>query len=211
MNKYNGFGEWYFGRPGLLNTYEIVNPEDKCTSEGTDVLVRIEEERHPLFLHFRLPETIINPQGGFYFPKVSRDCIILNRRGEKGDLEYDTKLDRKSKSTSGSRASIMLGGFSGVIDTIIPYRLWTAKDVNSDVATGFSILAPIMGFLNIGLIFYIEIPVYFVHDIMKTVAIPFAGIYYLNQSKNTEEENIEDNSDYSKLKQYNEFLKTHKK
>lgn len=46
---------------------------------------------------------------------------------------------------------------------------------------------------------------------MKTVAIPFAGIYYLNQSKNTEEENIEDNSDYSKLKQYNEFLKTHKK
>lgn len=58
MNKYNGFGEWYFGRPGLLNTYEIVNPEDKCTSEGTDVLVRIEEERHPLFLHFTLFMTL---------------------------------------------------------------------------------------------------------------------------------------------------------
>jgi len=211
MNKYNGFGEWYFGRPGLLNTYEIINPEDKCISEGTDVLVRVEEERHPLFLHFRLPETIINPQAGFYFPKVSRDCFVLNERGEKGGLEYETKLDRKSKPGSGMKSTITFGGFTGITDTMIPYRLYTAKDVDSKDAFLFSLIAPLAGFMNYALILYIEIPVYFVHDVLKTATIPFAGIYYLNQNKNTEEKRIEDNSDYSKFKHYNEFLKTHKK
>jgi hypothetical protein len=85
MKKYDGFGEWYFGRPGLLNTYGIINSEVECGTDGYDVLVRIEEERHPFFLHFRLPEIFINPQAGIYFPRVSRNCIILNDRREEGN------------------------------------------------------------------------------------------------------------------------------
>ena len=183
MNKYSGFGEWYIGRPGLKNTYEVINPEDDCLTDNKDIIVRIEEERHPFFLHFRLPEVIINPQGGIYFPKVSRDCVVLNERGKKGGLEYETRfsllaMDRSHQS--GRKGNVTQGGLSGFIDTFIPYRLYTAKDVGTEDAMWLTIITPILGVGQLMHIFYIEIPVYFVHDVTKTVTIPFAGIYYLN-------------------------------
>lgn len=190
MNKYNGFGEWYFGRPGLKNTYEIFNPGEECITDGKEIIVRVEEERHPFFLHFRLPEIIINPQGGFYFPKTSRDCFVLNKRGTKEDLDYNTFYDLfllERTRRPGKKFNVVQGGIPGVVDTFIPYRLYTAKDVTTKDAVLMSLIAPIFGFGQVVLIFYIEIPVYTIHDALKTAVIPIAGVYYLSRDNGNEQ------------------------
>ena len=182
LKEHKNLEEWYFGRPGLKNTFGIVN-EKECIKDQSEILIRITDDRHWLYLHFRTPEVFWNPQGGIYFPKFRRDCIDYEAGlGWISYLEgYDFQKGKRGSPYKKGNFDVVQGGFQGFIDTIIPYRTYTAKDYDTEQKIAATIFSPYLATFGNGLHFYISFPVYVSHDIAKTAMIPFAGIYYLNK------------------------------
>ncbi|MDX1958751.1 MAG: hypothetical protein SFU98_09270 [Leptospiraceae bacterium] len=138
--------------------YESVFTEDKTCKQEIEVIA---EEKHPYYLHFRIFELLVNPQGGFYYPKrksnLYGECITL----EKGIGKNSSRFDFQE---------------SGIIE-FIAYRDWTSKDQNFKQKIYYSITKP---FFIFGYVYYLvpRLIVYTAHDLLKTVYIPYAYGYY---------------------------------
>ena len=164
FSKHDGFWEYLKGKPGLQNAKDLEEIPRNGIMFG---------ERHPFYLWFRTPELIFNPQNGIYYP----DMIV-----KYDDKLYDTKdlSDVKDEITRekilGYRNGYFTGMDSGLIDYILQYREFfdpSGKPYRSAVRC---IYFPI--FFPMSLIYFGRIFIYPIHDVIKTVMLPVAAVYY---------------------------------
>ncbi|MCB1194282.1 MAG: hypothetical protein KDK90_27860 [Leptospiraceae bacterium] len=164
FSKHDGFWEYLKGKPGLQNAKDLIEVPRKGIMFG---------ERHPFYLWFRTPEIIFNPQGGIYYP----DMIT-----EYGDKLYDTrdlsniKEEKLKKGILSYRNGLFTGMDGGLLDFILQYREWMDPSGNRQKAVIICTFSPI--WFSINLIYHGQIFIYPIHDVIKTVMIPVAAVYY---------------------------------
>ncbi|MCB1190039.1 MAG: hypothetical protein H7A23_12550 [Leptospiraceae bacterium] len=228
FQKYDNFGDWFFGKPGYRGAYFGYEPSDserfdhiatirdmlrssrECGPLGILIFPVIaffsigsvvhlykynierasgsyddpdyfdnmycseviSESRQPIYLWLRTPELIFNPQGGVFFPAMDKrafsnkekQCIVVKsyERGERGF--YFQAFD------------------AGIIDSLIPYRVWTEdgldpSDKFKNTIKSIFFVIPVKLF---------QLPFYVIHDVSQLLLIPTAAIYY--STNNGEEE-----------------------
>jgi outer membrane protein OmpA-like peptidoglycan-associated protein len=159
FSRHDGFWDWLKGKPGYELTKSLNN---KCASDSEIII----GSRHPFFLHFRLPELLINPQGGLEYPErqsnLGKGCNTIAKGTGKESKRFDY-LE------------------AGLLE-LIAYRDWTAKDEDLMDKTGYTLIKPLS---ILGYAFYLipRVIVYTWNDVFKTIAIPIAGVYYSINSK----------------------------
>ncbi|MCB1194284.1 MAG: hypothetical protein KDK90_27870, partial [Leptospiraceae bacterium] len=172
LDKHNGFWEWFIGKPGALNAAYI--PDDPI-----DVIIL--EERHPFYLWFRTPELILNLQGGIYYPDA---------RVKKNGKFYNTNNIENIRNEKLKR-SILVGrnanfhrNETGFVDFIIPYREIFDPSGENRMVVLYCVFSPILLLLSLDLADKHDTPliarmfIYPIHDVIKTVMIPVAAVYY---------------------------------
>ena len=158
FKSHNSFSNWYFGKPGMENAFKGKYFENKdCYDQS--------ERRHPYYLHFRIFEVIFNPQGGAKYPDYLTKCNPEANSQEKiDDIHMGFNI-----------------GDAGLIDALISYRYVSYINSRSDSSAIHYILIPFVSIASVGLNLLsdiVRIPLYVLHDVIKLVAVPFAGIYY---------------------------------
>ncbi|HNO24981.1 MAG TPA: hypothetical protein PKK94_18535 [Leptospiraceae bacterium] len=174
FSRYSDFADWYIGKAGFYQTLQVPDlKKGRCFGDNEDYnYVIIAEDRHPIFLHFRTPEIYWNPQGWMYYPSTFNYCGIL-KRGRIPSKYKKVPLGRSAES----RSLNYLGGEAGLLDSLIPYKVLTAENMDMDSKMQFVYFSPILFFFNfLGKLFVF--PVYMFHDIIKIPVIPAAVIYY---------------------------------
>lgn len=178
MAAHDGFYEWFIGKPGYWNGMTI----EKEPFEGTMV-----GERHPYYLWLRTPEIIFNPQGGLYYPdmiaKDYRDGKFYNT-AEISNITDKAKQERIFKK----RNNLFMELDIGLVDYLIGYRDFNdpnGEEVNACFPFRFIALPilPIWSFLKTFKYIY-----YPIHDVVKVVLLPVAGVYYTVKAYQEEEE-----------------------
>lgn len=173
LRKHDTYWEWIKGKPGIENTLAIVNRPVEHAIVG---------ERHPYYLWFRTPEIFFNPQGGVYYP----DMIMKYR-----DKYYDTS-DLSILKDEDLRYNIMedrgaaFNAFeTGIVDLVLQYRSITDPYSGIKHTLAYCIIAPFLVIFS----FPKRIIVYPIHDILKTITLPFATVYYIVEyNKDNEDE-----------------------
>jgi len=188
--------DWYLGRSGFGETFEHERPGRKCSYSGIAVH-HVTERRAPWFGHFRVPDLVIQLAGGVDYPEriicvaeETRSRFVemqmtdtdpraqLEPVGEPIFVEQKVYIGHGVRFPRGSSEAHVAFDMvdAGIIDCIIPYRLW-----NSD-ADGLDKLLWTLGVpvkaLGNGLCTLIRAPVYAVHDIAKLVALPMAARHF---------------------------------
>ncbi|MDH5657464.1 MAG: hypothetical protein OEZ34_16240 [Spirochaetia bacterium] len=158
FKSHHSFSDWYFGKPGIDNAFKGRFHTNKNCYEQS-------ERRHPFYLHFRLFEVILNPQGGTKYPDYLGKCYpeaVTPEKIEKLYMGYN------------------MGG-AGLIDALIPYRYVSYINSRNDSNVTHYILIPFVSLVSLVpnlLINIIKIPLYAIHDTIKLLSVPFAVIYY---------------------------------
>ncbi|MCB1194272.1 MAG: hypothetical protein KDK90_27805 [Leptospiraceae bacterium] len=170
FDKHDGFWNWMKGSPGVKGRSgtKYIDP----MLEPVDG--QIVDERHPYYLWLRTPEIIFNPQGGIYYP----DMIIKVREKFYNTADLSSIKDESLKrSILASRSMLFRGKEAGLIEYLIPYREILAganDDGDPCIPVFYCVFSPF--FILIGLperlIFY---PI---HDVIKTLMLPVAAVYY---------------------------------
>ncbi|MCP5495503.1 MAG: hypothetical protein H7A23_13185 [Leptospiraceae bacterium] len=167
VSKHDGFWDWFIGKPGVYNSFKILD------EPGAGVIVG---KRHPYYLWFRTPEIIFNPQGGLYYPDMiveDREDGKLYNTSEMSDIKDESKRQR----IFNNRIALFLKLDMGLIDYLISYRDFIDPNGNLTSCFPFRYVVfpfyPIYSFLNTGKYIY-----YPIHDVVKTVMIPVAAVYY---------------------------------
>ncbi|MCB1193949.1 MAG: hypothetical protein KDK90_26170 [Leptospiraceae bacterium] len=175
LERHDGFWDYLKGKPGLENAILVSYPPADGTLVG---------ERHPLFLWLRTPEIFFNPQGGLYYP----DAYV---RDEYDNSIYNTENiysipDRRLQHLLlKKRNSNFNFHDTGIIDFLLQYRELKDPSGNLGSAMGHCFLSPI--YLTLSLFFSGRLVTYPIHDIIKTVMLPIAIVYYAVNSTDNEE------------------------
>ncbi|MCB1194237.1 MAG: hypothetical protein KDK90_27625 [Leptospiraceae bacterium] len=177
LNKHNGFWEWFIGKPGTLNAGGI-------REEPTDGVIL--GDRHPFYLWLRTPEIILNPQGGVYYP----DMIII---GESGKIYNTSQMKENGTKMLPERNLAFHVKETGLIDFLLMYREIFDPSGDMRFVGAYCVLFPFFLFLFTGKNLVPKIIVYPIHDVIKTVMIPVAAVYYTVKAfdDNDEEESAE--------------------
>ena len=163
LSEQEDFKSWYYGDPGLAGALG----EADCDRYADN----IRAPRHPYYLHFRTPEVILQPQGGARYPERTT--------AERRVSRYDPDPAACENVGPGWETIRFDAVDAGIVDTVIPYR---SSSVVNDHRTGFGqqSLGYAKGVVyNTGMAAVMKAPVYIVHDILKTLYIPVAGVYYM--------------------------------
>lgn len=174
VSNYKTFGDWYVG------AYWTKDHE-----EGIDVL---EGKRPSCYGHFRLPEIIFQPSGGLAYPEHNAGEFLAH---VVEPVPADTSL-----GPFGHADFLIANG--GIFD-VIPYRELTADTycrftlINGHPSYIYSnrqekyklgdrlfnsAIHPIATGVAVGSRIWIRVPLYAVHDAVKTLMIPGALLYY---------------------------------
>ncbi|MCB1194376.1 MAG: hypothetical protein KDK90_28345 [Leptospiraceae bacterium] len=168
LDKHDGFWEWFIGKPGGANAMKISDKPRNAELSGS---------RHLIYLWLRTPEIILNPQGGLYYSDMIleyEDDVWYNT----SELESikDEKLKRLILKKRNKEFHMKE---SGLIDFIFAYREIFDPSGDIDNVMGYCVGSPIH------LLLYIHrgnlVPKLFyypIHDVIKTVMIPVAAVYY---------------------------------
>jgi hypothetical protein len=177
FREYEGFWDWYVGRPGYL---KVLHPELRANK----VFDGITGERSPIYGHFRTFEILFQPAGGFEYPE--RETLKGHYReiGMPAMTEVaDQMVWTIGRGYTDRRLEFDLVE-AGALE-IVPYRVYT-----SDEDLGFKALAtaeqPIRTLLNVLFSAWSRVPIYVVHDTLKTMMIPYAAVYYATRSESRE-------------------------
>ncbi|MCB1191667.1 MAG: hypothetical protein KDK90_14585 [Leptospiraceae bacterium] len=170
FSKHNEFWDWLIGEPGI----------DKAMKKNNKI-TGIIGNRHPFYLWLRTPEIILNPQGGLYFP----DRIVKYKNKFYSTNALTEMKDQKLKKILlDKRDMIFITMDAGLVEFILPYRFILGGYMNK--AATSCVLSPLI--LTIGL--PPRLIIYPIHDVIKTVMIPVAAVYYTVKAfdDNAEEE-----------------------
>ncbi len=189
------FSEWYIGPVGYAATVERSRFHRKPNSFKVG---RILQRRVPIYGHFRTPELIWNPTGWHQFPArivyPSRDEARrfshlarhrIDKFGNEKPVEYlsiDDQPVREGEPLAVPRGTYVdfVGftvGEAGLLDTLIPYRVFSSKASALDASITKFLSSPFYVLFNaLGIV--VRAPVYVTHDLAKTLLIPAALIHY---------------------------------
>ncbi len=185
FGDYKSFGEWLRGPAGFSRALD-----------GKEHRDGIEEERSWIYLHFRMFELVFQPAGGIKYPRritVTNsslgDAIMagLEARSEAQSYGYgEATYTRVSGLRTGPKDSLYFDFFDAGLLEIIPYRTW-ASDEDLSYKIGMTLLQPFTTTVT-GLFMIVRGPIYAGHDVVKTLTIPAAAIYYNTGSDEGEKE-----------------------
>ncbi len=201
MDQYDGFGDWFVGRPGFRNTLKA--PLDARTHKVTDYTFLhpplIDTKRRiPLYLHLRLPEIIFQPAGCCWYPQrwvpgkpgARNDAIYKYKKEMEGkekirfsgypQYNYNQLYYAEQRETGDYTNSWTFEMTDAGLIEIIPYRLYTS-DAKPGTKFFRTLMHPFNYILQVGYAVVWRVPVYAVHDISKTLMIPVAAIYYITR------------------------------
>jgi hypothetical protein len=163
------FKRWYVGEPGLAGALG----EPRCDAFAD----KITGARHPAYLHLRLPEVLLQPQGGTLYPERSTARRLAGAAGP-GKVACEI-------IPPGEETFTFVAVDAGLLDTLVPYRRLTANPSKS--GWGRRIASYFGGLLyNTGVAVLMKAPIYLVHDVLKTVYLPVAGAYFLFRDETPE-------------------------
>ena len=189
-SRYDSFGEWYVGPAGFTHAME-----GESSREGLLV------SRPPIYGHFRLPELLIQPAGGWTYPKritiTNSSLVDAINAGLEAQRQADmyghgtASYMRVTEREDGPENSVFFDWWDAGIVEIIPYRTW-ASDEGVGYKIGITLLQPLNSTMTALYSLIIRGPCYIVHDSLKTVTIPFAGIYYASRGSDADEPEAEE-------------------
>jgi hypothetical protein len=164
MSDYDSFGEWFIGPPGATKMFEGASAREglKC-------------DRPWIYGHLRTPEVIFQPAGGVKYPerRTATNGSLFNAMAAQQHTTY-TWTTVYEKGADNSLAFDWLD--AGMVE-IIPYRMW-ASEKSCKYKTGMTILQPLNGIMMAGCKVYGVAPINILHDVVKTLTIPVAVVYY---------------------------------
>lgn len=176
LRNYDNFWEWFKGKPGYSRAID-----SRITYMSGEPRRGIVGERHPLYLWFRTPEILFNPQGGIYYP----DMIIVMR----GSKLYNTADISKVESQEEREKIIQKRNDtftvmdSGIVDYVLQYRSITDPYSGiKETLRNYAVFPIVVITLSIRAI------VYPIHDVIKTITLPFAVLYYTVEYYKSDEE-----------------------
>ena len=160
------FGQWYRGKSGF---------DRALVSSSCPTL----EERHWLYLHFRLPELIFNPQGGLRYPER---CF----RTQGGGWAYAGEGVVTSSVTDH-----FTGTDDGLVEILFSYRSLNVESSVGEPMEETHLVRDSLGRLIIYPVSLIpRLPSYAIHDIVKTAMIPYALVHYTMIGETTLKDNM---------------------
>jgi hypothetical protein len=193
LSRYDNFGEWYLGKPGLANTITVkkINDTTKWLLEPAPLIAG----RRPfIYGHFRLPEILFQPSGGLFFPARTNASQISSST----TTTYTTVYNSAGYADHTNVSSIT--AYTGVYDRsceragssdwfgfcihdagmmeLLPYRYYFSN-ADAGKKVGMTFLWPVIYAINVSEDIFWRAPVYAVHDVGKTLFIPIALVYYL--------------------------------
>ncbi|MCB1194233.1 MAG: hypothetical protein KDK90_27605 [Leptospiraceae bacterium] len=175
LDKHDGFWEWFIGKPGFINTMEVYGEPRKGQLIGN---------RHPIYLWLRTPEILFNPQGGIYYP----DMIIEGKSGKFYNTSEKNKFQEVLLEDRNMEFHIRE---TGLIDFLLMYREMFDPSGDIHFVGMYCVLSPFFGILYLGKNFIPKLVAYPIHDVIKTVMIPVAAVYYTIKTFGDEEEKSE--------------------
>ncbi len=170
FDDYESFGDWYIGGAGFNKT---LSANWKRPQPG-DLLF---EARPKIYGHFRLFEIIYQPIGGAEFPDRITATADKTRYFKPGHLEVEEDREPTRRRERGDpRNTMAFNTLDGGIVEFVPYRYYSAELPGSQkVARTF--VQPGVIFAQVALDL-LRAPLYAIHDVVKTLMIPVAAVYY---------------------------------
>lgn len=160
------FGQWYRGKSGF---------DRAIVSSSCETL----EDRHWLYLHFRLPELIFNPQGGLRYPER---CY----QAEGGGWYYAGE-----GVVPPSGKAYFTGKDDGLVEVLFSYRSLNVDRVDGMRVEDTLIIRDTVNRLFIYPFSLIpRVPFYAIHDVVKTAMIPYALVHYTMIGETTLKDNM---------------------
>lgn len=153
----------------------------------------VPRERSHLYGYLRFPELILQPSGGLTTPTLSYTSTAPgswdttrtydvkddggDRLGRVYEQEYRSGDTREGASTRGTYDQTFITHNGGLLD-LIPYRVWTAKNLQGDEKIGRSFFQPVLVMVGYPFLFLRRAPVYLATDLYKTAMLPVAWAHY---------------------------------
>lgn len=170
------------------------NFKDWYFNAGTPFMRMVKKDERPkIYGHFQLPQVLWQPAGGRTTPGLDYTRNTGGYRSRSKDVEVSRsgKTERLTitesyyepgesygvRSRRGKYDPQFVWMNGGALD-FIPYRVWTATDLDIDQKLGWTVGQPLMMSLmwTIGLMY--RVPVYASMDAYKTLMTPVAYFHY---------------------------------
>ena len=176
LDQYKDFGDWYVGPPGFTGAMD-----------GADD-AKIVGERPACYGHFRTPELLFQPIGGWEYPERTTvtNETLFNAFAASGEAQRNAQYDGgvgvayyESTKIHTDRAtdSLSFDWYDAGLVELVPYRTY-ASDEDVGYKIGVTLMQPLNWCWMVVNDVVIRAPVLVTHDVLKTVMLPVAAIYY---------------------------------
>lgn len=172
FSNHRSFGDWYW-HGGMGDGYGFL----------------AKEERPRMYAHFRLPELLFQPAGGWRYPartagywtggySRTRTVEIEGPRGsvEREITESDPGVLHPVRVERGAFGMDFYLFHAGALD-VIPYRP-IAEDADIDRKLGRSLLGTLLWGVGYPMGLAIRVPYFAIHDVYKILMAPLAAWHY---------------------------------
>ncbi len=191
FKEYDGFGDWYIGRPGIARTYAVEGGGFfPSTRQGHKVNPQTGERagRGREWVRVRGPRgEKLGPHRSQSLPTLEGERPWLYGHLRTPELIYNPAFGFNSGAAEKSQDRWGGGGIDGGLLNMLPVGWWWPRSKEKGVvkhysqAIGATAVTPLFMTVRVALdVFMLFRPfVYVSHDVAKTLLIPFAGVYYI--------------------------------